>query len=36
MAKKTGKILAAAAVTGIAVAGISYYKKYRSFNKEWD
>ena len=36
MAKKTGKILAAAAVTGIAVAGISYYKKYRSFNKELD
>lgn len=36
MAKKAGKFLAAAAVTGIAVAGISYYKKYKSFNKELD
>ena len=36
MAKKAGKILALAAVAGTVAAGISYFKKYRSFNKELD
>ena len=36
MAKKAGKILALAAVAGAAAAGISYFTKYRSFNKELD
>ncbi len=35
MAKKGfGKVLAVATVAGAAAAGISYLKKYRSFNKE--
>ena len=36
MAKKAGKILALAVVTGAAAAGISYFRKYRSFSKELD
>ena len=36
MAKKAGKILALAAVAGVAAAGISYFTKYRSFSKELD
>lgn len=36
MAKKTGKILTLVAVVGAAAAGISYFRKYRSFNRELD
>lgn len=37
MAKKgIGKVVAVAAIAGVAAAGISYLKKYRSFNKELD
>lgn len=37
MAKKNlGKFVALAAVTGAVAAGISYFMKYKSFNKELD
>lgn len=34
--KKTGLLIALGAVLGAAVAGASYYFKYRSFNNELD
>lgn len=34
--KGFGKFVALAAIAGAAAAGISYFKKYRSFNKELD
>lgn len=37
MAKKgLGTLVAVATIAGVAVAGISYFKKYQSFNKELD
>ena len=37
MSKKGfGKLIALTAVAGAAAAGISYFKKYQSFNKELD
>lgn len=37
MAKKNvGKLVALAAVTGAIAAGVSYFLKYKSFNKELD
>ena len=34
--KHTGLLIAAGAILGAAAAGVSYYLKYKSFNKEID